>query len=473
MTPRSSYEAARSLDSVRRRAGETLGVIAQRLASARRRTDDIVVPRAQRLVEQARAREFPSRTREFGRGVLRGGARAGFGVGARREPFDTATILVGVGIGAAAGAGLMYLLDPGVGRRRRAALRQRTGKAGRRAAERAERRGTDLANRASGTAHGARRWFRRATPDDDKLEARVRSRLGHVVDRPGAITVHAHAGVITLEGDAPRAEVRRLLAEVRRVAGVTRVENRLDFRDNPASRLGEGREPREDLNPAQRAGLGAAGAALVGWGLARRDPVGGLLALVGGGLLAGALLTRRPLEALAKVRPRRGIYVEHGVDVDAPVDEVFRFWNSVENWPEFMPHLKEVRVRDDGRHSHWVAAAPLGLSASWDAELTVRRENELIGWRSLPGSIVDTAGTVRFEPVGDRRTRVTVRMTYGPPAGRLGHMIASIFGDDPQQALEDDLDRAKNVLERRRGAGREALRSSPPELRGPAEIAGM
>jgi uncharacterized membrane protein len=44
-------------------------------------------------------------------------------------------------------------------------------------------------------------------------------------------------------------------------------------------------------------------------------------------------------------------------------------------------------------------------------------------------------------------TRITVRMSYNPPAGLLAHGIASVLGVDPKTALDDDLLRFKSLLE--------------------------
>jgi uncharacterized membrane protein len=74
----------------------------------------------------------------------------------------------------------------------------------------------------------------------------------------------------------------------------------------------------------------------------------------------------------------------------------------------------------------------------------------LIAWRSLPGSEVDNAGRVRFEEISPGRTRIDVRMCYAPPAGVIGHGVASLLGVDPQRALEDDLLRVKSLLEEKR-----------------------
>jgi len=65
----------------------------------------------------------------------------------------------------------------------------------------------------------------------------------------------------------------------------------------------------------------------------------------------------------------------------------------------------------------------------------------------VPDSQVHHAGFVRFDENRDGSTRVTVQMSYAPPAGTLGHAVAQLFGVDPRQAMHEDLIRLKSLLE--------------------------
>jgi uncharacterized membrane protein len=73
-------------------------------------------------------------------------------------------------------------------------------------------------------------------------------------------------------------------------------------------------------------------------------------------------------------------------------------------------------------------------------------EPEHIAWRSEPGSPVQHAGSVRFDEQAGG-TRVTVRLSYHPPAGALGHTVASLLGCDPKHDLDADLMRMKSFIE--------------------------
>jgi len=95
-----------------------------------------------------------------------------------------------------------------------------------------------------------------------------------------------------------------------------------------------------------------------------------------------------------------------------------------------------------------VATGQAGTKVKWDADITEYRQKELIAWRSLEGSDVDNSGTVRFEPAtGGRGTVVRVVLDYNPPAGALGAAVAKLFGEAPQQQIEGDLRRFKNIME--------------------------
>jgi osmotically-inducible protein OsmY len=142
----------------------------------------------------------------------------------------TFALLAGAGIGGA----LMFFLDPRGGARRRALVRERTGRAIRTGREELRQEVEDARNRISGAVAEARGRMRRQPVDDDQLVARVRAELGHHVDRTGAIEVAADRGTVTLRGEVPSDELDDVLETVREVPGVKRVENQLDVRGTPS-----------------------------------------------------------------------------------------------------------------------------------------------------------------------------------------------------------------------------------------------
>jgi len=157
--------------------------------------------------------------------------------------------------------------------------------------------------------------------------------------------------------------------------------------------------------------------------------------------------TRRNTMTTAADAKQQGIRVRKSVTVNRPADEVYDFWRNFENLPRFMDHLESVQVTGD-RRSHWKAKAPAGTTVEWDAETTEDRPNELIAWRSVEGADVPNTGVVRFVPApGGRGTEIHVDLRYEPPAGKIGKLVAKLFGEEPSQQVEGDLRRFKQVLE--------------------------
>jgi uncharacterized membrane protein len=143
--------------------------------------------------------------------------------------------------------------------------------------------------------------------------------------------------------------------------------------------------------------------------------------------------------------------VRQSIVINRSPEELYRFWRDLENLPRFMRHLESVKVTGPNR-SHWVARAPGGLRLAWDSEIVADRPNEFISWRSLEGSDVDHAGSVRFERApGSRGTVVRVEMHYRPPGGPVfgaaAARLAKLFGEAPEQQLRSDLRPFKQMME--------------------------
>jgi len=126
-------------------------------------------------------------------------------------------------IGAGIGAGLILLLDPVRGNRRRARIL----KAGRKSFDAAGAAGRDVANRLQGVRARAGNLISRAPVDDAVMVERIRARLGRVASHPRAIDVHACNGCITLTGDVLASEVVSIMNTIAGMRGVVDVENQM------------------------------------------------------------------------------------------------------------------------------------------------------------------------------------------------------------------------------------------------------
>jgi uncharacterized membrane protein len=224
-------------------------------------------------------------------------------------------------------------------------------------------------------------------------------------------------------------------------------------------------DTKQNVGDAERIVSAVAGGALVSYGLKTGGLFGTALSLVGGGLLyRGATGHCHAYDAAnfstadstaentargftgQKASPSSRVHVKKAVTINKSPAELYSFWRNFENLPQFMTHLESVKTTGE-KTSHWVATAPLGTTVEWDAEITSEQENSRIGWKSIEGSEIPNSGVVEFLPTTNRGTEVKVTLTYEPPAGYIGSLIAKLFGEEPNQQVTDDLRRFKQLME--------------------------
>ena len=217
----------------------------------------------------------------------------------------------------------------------------------------------------------------------------------------------------------------------------------------------------------------ALGAALITYALRRRDAAGIAAAIVGGVFLhRGATgncviynalgVSTGDAEAVlnaprhggvtgraATVNARDAIKVARSVTINAPRAELYAFWKDFANLPRFMEHLESVRVVNATR-SHWKAKAPAGTTVEWDAEIVNDVPGSIIAWKTVGDPDVANAGAVNVSdaPAG-RGTIVKVTLDYEPPGGRIGNLVARLFGEDPDRQVREDLRKFRQLMETR------------------------
>lgn len=193
--------------------------------------------------------------------------------------------------------------------------------------------------------------------------------------------------------------------------------------------------------------------AVVAYGLSRRSMPGVALAVAAAPLAYRGITGEWPRlmpaydDTRVALSGDRGIHVRESIRLEVPVEAVYRFWRQLSNLPRFMTHLKNVRELDE-THSIWIACGPGDVEVEWDAEIVNDVPNEVIGWRSLPGSDIATAGSVRFSTVRQgRSTELSVHLQYAAPGGHAGRLLALVLGRDPESMIREDLRRVKQLLE--------------------------
>jgi uncharacterized membrane protein len=307
--------------------------------------------------------------------------------------------------GAAAGALLMYMLDPDRGSARRAYTTERIRDMGKQGASTLGSTWENIGSRVSGAPNGAAEEARK-------------------FGRPNG------------SADPMSAPVSRMSRRASEAASQATGRIREAIQAGAAS----------EWTPGLRGSAMVGGGMLGLYGLMRRSPLGWALGLAGLAMLARGM-GNQPLRSMLGGRALdQTIDFEKSIYIDAAPDEVYDLWANYENFPRFMSHVAEVR--DLGaRRSHWVVRGPAGAEFEWDAKLTEQSRPRRLGWRSEPGAEIPNAGSVEFEP-SRGGTLVTVRMSYSPPAGMIGHGIASLLGADPKREMDDDLARMKAFIER-------------------------
>ncbi len=138
--------------------------------------------------------------------------------------------------------------------------------------------------------------------------------------------------------------------------------------------------------------------------------------------------------------------VHESIEVQAPLQDVFRYWSNFENFPSFMQNVEEVRM--SGRDtSHWRVKGPLGKSVEFGARTTEMDPERGIGWNTTGGEVM-TSGEARFEEVSPGRTRIEVTMNYAdPPGGKVGEVAANLISN-PERNLREDVENFARIVER-------------------------
>lgn len=208
-------------------------------------------------------------------------------------------------------------------------------------------------------------------------------------------------------------------------------------------------------NPAFRLLLGLTGISLTYFSLFQKKDKRVIL------LLLSLALTARSVSGLELVRlfgliTSPVLSLKRTLLIYAPVELVYQFWKNFNNFPKFMSHVKEVSVGDDGTLK-WVVEAPAGIPVSWKSTVTQLIPNQLIEWKSVPGSVIRHWGKVKMVPVDsihqnylrgqESKTQVQVELNFAPPVGVFGYAVAHLIGYDPGSKIDEDLKRMVSLIE--------------------------
>jgi hypothetical protein len=139
--------------------------------------------------------------------------------------------------GMAVGSGIMFLLDPQAGGRRRALVRDKSVRWSRQTGRMLRTSWRRLEGTSRGVAAGVRHFRAggEAVVDDRVLEQRLRTCIGRHCSHPRAVEVAVRDGSVTLSGPVLSAEAREVLGCASEVRGVRAVDNRLELHEAPGT----------------------------------------------------------------------------------------------------------------------------------------------------------------------------------------------------------------------------------------------
>lgn len=136
------------------------------------------------------------------------------------------------------------------------------------------------------------------------------------------------------------------------------------------------------------------------------------------------------------------------VTIMKPRQELYAYWRDFQHLPGFMENVIEIRPIAGENRATWRIRAPMGHVVDVVTEVAEDRAGEVIAWRSVEDSEIETEGRVTFaDAPGTRGTRVSLVIGYKPPAGAMGKIFAKAFRREPQIQARHDLKRFKMLME--------------------------
>lgn len=136
----------------------------------------------------------------------------------------------------------------------------------------------------------------------------------------------------------------------------------------------------------------------------------------------------------------RRLPIQRWTDIAAPIDVVYERWTEFEDFPKFMHRVLSVEKEDRNKLS-WEEKIWFSRR-QWEGEITERRKNERIAWKTTKGT--SHSGVVTFHKLDTNLTRVMVDMDFRP-SGMIEKMGSGMRF--VKRAVQADLARFKAHVE--------------------------
>src|SRR3954468_11464601 len=155
----------------------------------------------------------------------------------------------------------------------------------------------------------------------------------------------------------------------------------------------------------------------------------------------------------------RRLPIQRWTDVAVPVERAYEAWTQFEEFPKFMHRVLEVKPDDgdEGDKIHWREKIWFS-TREWDGEITERRKNDRIAWKSVSGT--QHSGVISFHKLDANLTRVLVTLDF-VPTGMMEKMASGMRF--VKRAVQADLARFKAYVEFGDVKGLE-YKSTPAEM---------
>jgi uncharacterized membrane protein len=141
-----------------------------------------------------------------------------------------------------------------------------------------------------------------------------------------------------------------------------------------------------------------------------------------------------------RAKKTRRLPIQRWTDVAVPVETAYEKWTEFEEFPNFMHRVLNVEQKSDDKivwdEKIWFS------TRRWEGEITERRKNERIAWKTTSG--MAHAGVVTFHRLDRNLTRIMVDMDF-VPQGVVEKMASGLRF--VKRAVEADLARFKAYVE--------------------------
>lgn len=145
--------------------------------------------------------------------------------------------------------------------------------------------------------------------------------------------------------------------------------------------------------------------------------------------------------------PNRNINVRSTTLVSLPAMDAYAYWRDLNHIPELFRHISNMEIKSPTR-SVWTAGVFENVPVwKWEAEIVKDEPGRLIGWKSVPGSVIRNAGKVEFVEVDPYTTRINVVVSYKARGGIGVNTALRAFSPLFRSVLNSDMVSFKERLE--------------------------